>query len=42
MNTIELELEDGTIARWIVPEDKIDEVNKAIEAILGAPETIAL
>jgi hypothetical protein len=40
MNTIEIELEDGTISRWEVSEDKIDEVTDALERIIGQPDTI--
>jgi len=39
-NTIEIELSDGTIARWVIPEDKVDAVTDAIEKILGEPDTI--
>lgn len=42
MNTIEIELDDGTVARWVVPANKADEVYLAIEAILGQPDTTKL
>jgi len=39
-NTIEIELEDGTIARWVIPADRVDEVYLAIEDVIGEPDTI--
>ena len=39
-NTINLELKDGTSARWNVPEEKVDELSNAIERVLGQPNTL--
>jgi hypothetical protein len=42
MNTLELQLADGTTARWVVPEDKIDLITIVIESTIGKPETTKL
>jgi hypothetical protein len=41
-NTIEIELADGTIARWVIPEDSVDDVTFALEMLLGPADTVKL
>lgn len=40
MNTIEITLQDGSIARWVIPDNKVDEVTNAIENVIGEPDTM--
>ena len=40
---IEVQLSDGTIAQWDdVPDEKVDMVTNAIEAVLGPPDHTSL
>lgn len=41
-NTLQLDLSDGTSARWVIPEDKVDDITKAIESVIGQPDTTKL
>lgn len=38
--TLELELEDGTTCRWVVRSDKADEIARAVESVIGKPDTV--
>src|SRR5688500_1912741 len=41
MNTIEIEMSDGSISTWFVPSDELaDEVATLIEARIGPPDSI--
>jgi hypothetical protein len=39
MNTIELKLSNGVIGKWVVPKSQIGVLVRALEVILGPPDT---
>lgn len=39
---VEVELEDGTVARWFIPEKRLNDILDCLTARLGEPETIRL
>jgi hypothetical protein len=39
---VDVELEDGTVARWFIPESRVNDIVDCLTTRLGEPETIRL
>ena len=39
---LEVELEDGTVARWFIPESRVNDILDCLTTRLGEPETMRL